>query len=183
MPVILHTNSGPCTSVPCKSGPSLNPRNQPGSDHNDRERLEMTGKVPPLACRAQTSLQGSCSSNIGIGSEIRGSPDGEQPGTIPTMAEGPMSSLGQGSAVNPREYACQCHIAQAAVKHELHVPKAKLNSRHIPWDLGIHASVLKRRAQVMLLIYTGRGSPCSVTVLMLVEYRERLGIPMQHQHL
>ena len=143
----------------------------------------MTGKVPPLACRAQTSLQGSCSSNIGIGSELRGSPNGEQPGTIPTMAEGPMSSLGQGSAVNSREHACQCQTTQAAVEHELHVPKAKLDSRRIPWDLGMHASVLTRQAQVMLLICTGRGSPCSVTVLTLVEYQERLGIPIQQQHL
>ena len=183
MPVILHTNSGACTSVPCKSGPSLNPRNRPGSEHNDQEQLGMTRKVPPLACRTQTSLQGSCSSNIGIGSEIQGNTDGEQPGTIPVMAEGPMSSLGQGSAVNPREHTCQCWTAQAAVKHELHVPKAKLDSRRIPWDLGMHASVFTRQAQVMLLICNGSGSPCSVAVLTLVEYQERLGIPIQHRHL
>ena len=143
----------------------------------------MTGKVPPLACHDQTSLQGSCLLNIRIGSEIQGNPDWEQPEIIPTMAEGPMSSLGQGSAVNPREHVCQCWAAQAAVEHELHVPEAKLDSRRIPWDLGMHASVLTRQAQVMLLIYTGRGSPCSVAVLMLVKYRERLGILMQHRHL
>ena len=106
----------------------------------------MTGKVPPLACHAQTSLQGSCSLNIGIGSEIRGNPDGEQPGTIPMMGEGPMLSLGQGSAVNPRERTCQCQTAQVAVELELHVPKVKLDSRHIPWDLGMHDTVLTRQA-------------------------------------
>ena len=131
----------------------------------------------------QTSLQGSCSLNIEIGLETQGNPYGEQPGTIPMMGEGPILSLGQGSAVNPRERTCQCQTAQAAVKHELHVPKAKLESRCIPWDPGMHASVLTRQAQVMLSICTGRGSPCSVTVLTLVEYRERLGIPIQQRHL
>ena len=58
-------------------------------------------------------ITGSCLLNIGIGSEIRGNTNGEQPGTIPMMVEGRMSSLGQGSAVNPREHACQCWTAQA----------------------------------------------------------------------
>ena len=99
----------------------------------------MTGKVPPLACHAQTSLQGSYLSNIGIGSEIQGNPNGEQPGTIPTMAEGPMSSLGQGSAVNPREHACQCQTT---------LLRLAITRLHEQWPMGGKPPVVHSHPEV-----------------------------------